>query len=261
MAATPVATAPTPPPPPTLVDGLSGATVQDATISSTAAMLTIRAPGYRNPRETAQRTGMIVLWPTMQAPGYYLSDEYVDTLVYQGGTGRLYRWTSPIVLSLGPGLIGDGEAAAILTRIVAAIPPIPGLPSVTISSTGNIVFQLGNPGPDALARCEYRTRGFEIVGADLVFGSREIAIGGGPRRNTPLHEVGHALGIVGHSDRASDVMSVGGRRDASLTFSGDETALYTMMYAHRRPGHRPPDRDPELTGQERPPKLSIVCSR
>lgn len=255
------APAPTAAPPPVIVDGLSGVTVSGATLSSGASMLTIRAGGYRSPRETTQRTGTIMLWPTMQTPGYYLSDDYIDTLVYQGGTGRLYRWTTPIVLTLGTGLVGDAAAAAILTRVAAAIPAIPGLPPISIAATGNVVFQLGNPGPDALARCEYRTRGFEIIGADLVFGTRDIALGGPPRGNTPLHETGHALGIVGHSSRAADVMSVGGRRDGSLNFSGDETALLTMMYAHRRAGNRPPDRDPELAGQQRPHELSVVCWR
>ena len=261
-APTAVATpAPTPTPSPVLVDGLSGATVSGATVTTTASGLSIRAAGYRTPRETIQRTGTIVLWPTMQTPGYFLPDDYVDTLVYQGGTGRLFRFTGPIVLSLGTGLAGSAEAAAMLERVAAAIPRVPGLPPVSIGANGNVVFQLGNPGPDALARCEYRTRGFEIVGADLVFGTRDIALGGPPRGNTPIHEMAHSLGLPGHSERAADVLSVGGRRDGSWNFSGDETALLTMMYAHRKIGHRPPDRDPEITALARPQRFSIHCPR
>jgi len=196
----------------------------------------------------------------MQAPGYYLSDEYTDEMVYRL-VGRLIRWRSPIVLSLGAGLAGDAAAEEVLARLIAALPSIPALPNVSAGSSGNVVLELGTPVEGALAHCQWRLQGSDVVGATLVFGSREIALGGPPRGNTPLHELGHALGLTGHSDRAADVMAVGGRRDGSWNFSGDETALLTMMYVHRRPGNRAPDRDPEIAGAYALHTLTVACGR
>jgi hypothetical protein len=91
-------------------------------------------------------------------------------------------------------------------------------------------------------------RGASITGATVQFASRGELLGdrGGARRNTFLHEMGHVMGLA-HSPNPHDVMTPavgpGSRREE---FHEREAIALHMMYYHREPGNRPPDRDPQL---------------
>ena len=192
--------APTPTPTPAAVapavfDGLRGqAVAADVTPASVRAgdALLARAPGYLL-REQRYTGVPVFLWPT--------DDEgYIEQVVYwefTDGSLRMVRWAGPFTVTLDGELAEDNAVIAKAREVVAEAQRVTGL-AITIGAGGACLVQLGPDLGDAVGRARLRFSGPTIVGATLNFVSRaEITGGSGSDwRNTLLHEMGHALGLL-----------------------------------------------------------------
>jgi len=81
----------------------------------------------------------------------------------------------------------------------------------------------------------------------------------GGRQNTPLHEMGHVLGLS-HSITYHDVMSPEPDRNPNLVYGEREELALRMMYAYRTPGNVAPDRErgvPSTTAARLPPSVVV----
>ncbi len=243
-------TTPTPLPPPSFADGLSGAPVGGATATpaqpASGATITVRADGYLV-REQPYDGQRIFLWP---------GDEgYVRALVYdtefRDGSFRMVRWADTgFTLTLDAEIADDGPVLAKVEDVLTHLRALTGLP-MQVGPGGSVVLRIDaeeNDAYDSVAFVDLSYMGASIVGADVVFSSRAEITGGrgADYPNTFLHEMGHVLGL-GHSIDTNDVMTPGegpGTRYADLQPA--EAGCLRMMYVHRRAGNRPPDRDPAL---------------
>lgn len=262
------ATTPTPLPTPTplaplsAIDGITGAVVPAAI--TPGGVTTASAPGYLL-RETVQRGGVLTLWPTAPTAGYYMPEEYIHQMVYGWSpapwTDRLLRWGEPLVLGLGPGLADVPGAAGQVDRVVMELAKMPWVSArrTDILAEAMVVYDISADAGTAttVAYAQIHSRGWTTIRAEAMFQDVITFF----RFSTALHETGHVLGLM-HSPRSTDLMQSARLPWAqrAQTFSGHETALLAMMYAHRRPGNAWPDRDLDLgamAGIER--MLTIRC--
>jgi hypothetical protein len=197
--------------------------------------VTVTAPGYL-PRVQVLDDAPVRLWPGDEA--------YVRALVYGdlAASGRLTRWNRSFVLSVPPG------AESVAAEVAAEVSRTTGL-SITLGAGSDVAVTV-DPGdpffasrPQATAVTRTLATSNMVVSATIVFRSRSTLLEG---HRTLLHEVGHALGLS-HSPRTDDVMFEVDQPN-QRRFSEREQIALRMMYAHRRPGNSPPDRDPAVTG-------------
>lgn len=229
----------TPSSPPVVLDGWTDRPIPAAAFEPSSPQrgqnVMVTAPGYL-PRVQVLEDGPIRLWP---------GDEgYVRALVYGdlAAGGRLTRWIRSFVLTVPAG------AESVASEVAAEVSRATGL-TVTVGPASDVVvivdpadeFFASRPQVTAVTRT--RAAGNVVVSATIVFRSRATLVGG-PR--TLLHEVGHAIGLS-HSPRREDVMFEVDQPD-QRRFSEAEQIALRMMYAHRRPGNAPPDRDPDVGG-------------
>jgi hypothetical protein len=195
--------------------------------------VTVTAAGYL-PRVQVLDDAPVRLWPGDEA--------YVRALVYGdlAASGRLTRWNRSFVLTVPAG------AESVAAEVAAEASRTTGL-SIAVGSANDVVVTVDPDDPFFASRPQAtavtRTRAADnvVVSATIVFRSRSTLVEG-PR--TLLHEVGHALGLS-HSPRTDDVMFEVDQPN-QRRFSEREQIALRMMYAHRRPGNSPPDRDPAV---------------
>jgi hypothetical protein len=244
-----VASAPVPtmPPAPLVIDGFTHVPVvgeMSVPRPPLGAAILVTAPGYL-PREQSFDATPIALWPG--------NPEYVAQMVYSwrftDGRVVLLRWDRPFVVTLDGDLAEEPNIVAKVEEALAEVRRVTGL-ECTIGPNGPVTISLD---PDildanAVGEASINTRANAIVSARLLFSDRAQILGNhrAAYHNTLLHEFGHALGLM-HSSDDHDVMRpyrVQGARVGQ--FSEAESVLLHMMYAHRRPGNTPLDRDPAL---------------
>jgi hypothetical protein len=245
--APPTAAPPTMPPAPVVIDGWTHQPVvgeMSVPRPPVGSPLLVSAAGYL-PREQPYDGTPVALWPG--------NPEYVAQMVYSwrftDGRVVLLRWAAPFVVTLDGDLAEEPHIVAKVEEALAEVRRATGL-ECTIGPGGPVTISLD---PDilddnAVGEAHISTRSNAIVSARLVFSDRAQILGNhrAAYHNTLLHEFGHALGL-NHSSDDHDVMRpyrVQGARVGS--FSEAESVLLHMMYAHRRAGNTPLDRDPAL---------------
>lgn len=245
--AAPATPAPTPTPVLTIANGWThGAVAGEANppAPSAGARLSVRAPGYLF-REQLFSGATVYLWPE--------EEDYVDALVYQeftDGSLRMVRWPGPFTITLDGDLADSEPILAKVREVAAEIKRVTGL-DLSIGPGGPCVIALNSNivgTEDAVGVADLSFQGANIVRAQLTFASRgEITGGGGSDyRNTLLHEMGHALGLL-HSLRDDDVMTPGAGPGTKVAqYQPHEATAVHMMYAHRTAGNRRPDKDAAL---------------
>ncbi|HYN02258.1 MAG TPA: matrixin family metalloprotease [Vicinamibacteria bacterium] len=217
--------------------------------------LLARAPGYL-PREQRYAGVPVFLWPA--------DDEgYVEQVVYwefTDGSLRMVRWAGPFTLTLDGELAQDNAIVAKAREVADEVQRVTGL-AITIGPGGACLVQLGPDLGESVGRAELRFSGATIVGATLGFASRgEITGGrGSDWRNTLLHEMGHAIGLL-HSPNDRDVMTPGAGPGTRVAhYQEHESAALHMMYYHRSAGNRLPDKDPQLAGATAAtPRVTVI---
>ncbi len=244
---TPTPTPATQPQPPAVIDGWSEQTLQaeatPATVSS-GDRVTVNAPGYLT-REQLYSGALIALWPA--------EPSYVQELVYDwelgDGSFAMVRWTGPFMVTLEADLAEDGAIVAKAEEVVRELSRWTGL-AISLGPGGTVNITLDPTVADdgSLAEARVSIRGVAITGATVAFAHRR-EIAGGPDAdfsNTLLHEMGHVIGLA-HSPDPRDVMTPGAGPGTFFNeYQNNEAIALHMMYAHRNPGNRPPDTDPEL---------------
>jgi hypothetical protein len=204
----------------------------------------VRAPGYLA-REQRYDFEPIALWPAEPA--------YVRELVYDweftDGSFRMIRWEQPFTLTLDGALADDGAVRTRARQVVDEIARRTGL-QIQIGAGGEVHVKIDPSVADeeavAVARLSFQ-RGV-ITGGSVSFINRQEIIGGpgASYNNTFLHEMGHIIGLA-HSPDRSDVMTPAEGRGSTVdVYQRNEAIALHMMYFHRDPGNRPPDKDPQL---------------
>lgn len=217
-------TAPAPPPTAVVLDGWSGAPLTTAAVT-TAATLTVSAPGYL-PR-TQPPAATIFLWPG--------DATYVATLVYSDlSPGRLLtRWTTGFTVRVLPEL---GNSAAWATAQAADATGLP------IGVGDGPVEVVVNPAViDTVSRTALASTSLTVRG-NVVIGCRVALRNAGVSRGALLHEVGHCLGL-GHSATPGDLM-LAREQPGIEVWSPTERVALRMMYRYREPGNAAPDNAP-----------------
>lgn len=201
--------------------------------------MTVTAPGFLTREQGA--VNPIWLWPQ--------SESYVKAVVYTVGSTppqdvNMLRWApgSTIRLGLGPTLAGDSGAAERLEDCAAELRRWTRGP-VEIGQPANVTLDLGPMPSGILAQTQWSLSGYTIIGAKVTFLNRDT-VTAGQRGNTMLHELGHVIGLAGHSPIITDVMSALPNRSRALAFGGDEAMSLTMIYEWRKAGNQFPDREP-----------------
>jgi hypothetical protein len=236
---------PTPNPVPVVFDGgteqpLPSAAPEPA-LPGVGANVTVRMPGYLAREQTFNRTP-IFLWPS--------TEEYVGELVhsweFSDGSLRMIRWSGSYRVTLDGALANDGAAIAKTNEVLAEIARTTGL-QCTLGAGGQVVISIDPDvlDEDAVAIADVDTQGATVTGGTIRFHNRGEVSGtaGAQYSNTLLHEMGHILGL-GHSINEEDVMTPGeGSGTDVQRYQPNEALALHMMYAHRRAGDLPPDRD------------------
>jgi hypothetical protein len=204
----------------------------------------VRAPGYLA-REQRYDLEPIALWPAEPA--------YVRELVYDweftDGSFRMIRWDQPFTLTLDGALANDDAVSARARQVLNEIRRRTGL-QIPIGPGGEVHVKVDPSVADqeAVGVASLSFRGETITSGSVSFINRQEIIGGpgASYSNTFLHEMGHIIGLA-HSPDPSDVMTAAGGRGTTVNVyqRGEAIALH-MMYFHRDPGNRPPDKDPQL---------------
>jgi len=217
-----------------VVDGATGASVTGAAVGSRPGdTVTVDRTGYLRRDTIVPRDNVIHLWPNT------VDETYVRTLVYSESAlrNRLVRWptttiTVPrdlpadVVELVRPWVnLVPSDSPAVTIVVDASNPSFARLPADVIGVTLSQVAD-----SDA-----------HVISAQIVFKTEADV----RRPGALAHEIGHVLGIGGHSARTQDLMFPSTAR-TSLVFSADERVLLTMMYTHRRPGQVAPDNDQAL---------------
>ena len=210
------------------MNGITGARVP-STITQTGQTVTVQASGFLIREQPVSNP--VWLWPQ--------SESYVKATVYTVNDVPidLIRWApgSTIRLGLSPE-INDAEAR---DRLEACAAELSRWHPTVVGEPANVRLELGDTGA-SLALTRWYLSGQTITGAQVIFRDR-ANVTRGPRRNTMLHELGHVLGLAGHSPLPSDVMHIGSSRTDAQAFGGDEAAALTMIYSWRKAGNRFPD--------------------
>ena len=204
----------------------------------------VRAPGYLA-REQRYASEPIALWPAETA--------YVRQLVYDwefsDGSFRMVRWGQPFTLTLEGALANAGAVRSRAREVVDEIARRTGL-QISIGPGGEVVIKI-DPSvadQDAAAVASLSFRGSTITGGTVSFVNQAEIVGGAGAsyHNTFLHEMGHIIGLA-HSSSRGDVMTPAEGRGTTVDVyqRGEAIALH-MMYFHRDPGNRAPDKDPQL---------------
>jgi hypothetical protein len=207
-------------------------------------IVVVRAAGYL-PREQVFDGTPIALWPGEDAS----TSQLVYGWTFDDGRTRLVRWERPFTVSLDGPLAGDAEVEAAVESALSEIGRLTGIPGVVVGSGGEVTIavdpSLAQDG--VVGHAHIDTRGSAIVSARVRLIGRGEFFGDGRSQSphTLLHELGHVAGLW-HSASGADVMHPGGvpaaRQPRSFS-AAEQTALH-MMYAHRRPGNLPVDREP-----------------
>jgi hypothetical protein len=202
----------------------------------------VRAPGFLV-REQPFDGQAIWLWPD-------LGLEFIRSLSYgiafQPGvpSERLIRWTTGFSVTAAPTVLADTAFRAGLEAAIAETSRASGL-SVAIDSEGPVVVSVeaGDPlfvaQPGVGAFTVLTARADRVESARIVIRDLEQA----RRPELLAHELGHVLGLSHVSDPGA--LMFGGLigRDR---YAERELLCLRMMYTHRRPGNRLPDRDGAL---------------
>jgi len=206
----------------------------------------VRAPGYLE-REQRYAFEPIALWPA--------EPSYVRQLVYDweftDGSVRMIRWDQAFTLTLEGALANVGAVRSRAREVVDEIARRTGL-QVSIGPGGEVVIKIDPSVADqeAAAQARLSFRGSTIIGGTVSFVSQAEIVGGpgASYQNTFLHEMGHIIGLA-HSPSRGDVMTPAEGRGTTVdVYQRDEAIALHMMYFHREPGNRPPDKDPQLVG-------------
>jgi len=204
------------------------------------ATLTAVAGGYLPRVQTA--ASQLYLWPA--------EDEYVRALVYSEFSNKLLnKWPDGFTIGLDAALFDDEDVHAVADETAAEVSRVTGL-RVVVGRTGAVTVTLD---PDdghilaneALAYTTVSSQANRIVSSRIVFGERKYIMGAGGavvKRNTLLHELGHAIGL-GHSLSSDDVMCPSWPRRNERTYSPGEEVSLRLMYRYRAPGNAAPDRE------------------
>ena len=243
-APTPVAT-PEQPQRVVLRDGDTEGPIGELPPALPGARIETATPGYL-PRIALFQKQDVYLWPQ--------SETYVTNTVYTNSTDKvvrpMMRWSGAGVITvstaeLDPDIAAEIEAgAAEASRVTGlTIAPGPNGQITVVIEPGNATFAVPNA---PLAFTEWTvTQDRTITKVRLVFPDKANLVGSrkAGRANTFLHEMGHAVGIQGHSLDVGDIMSVDRFRSSGQQYGPAESLALKMMYRYRRNGNRVPDID------------------
>jgi hypothetical protein len=246
---TPQATpTPAPGPVPVIQDGgterpVTGATVDPAR-PGLGFQVTVQAPGYVR-REQRFDGSPVFLWPGTQS---YVAD-MAHSWPFRDGTSRLVRWTRPFRVTLEGSLASDPAVVARMEAVLEELERVSNVP-ISLGPGGDVVVGVDPSvsGRSAVAITNLTFTAGVANSATVDFVTKEEISGeaGARYENTLLHEFGHVLGM-GHSPDVNDVMTPGaGPGTRFQVFQPNEELCAHMMYAHRAPGDRSPDRDAAL---------------
>ena len=224
------------------------------TVSSGDRVL-VSAPGHL-PREQVYRGEPIALWPA--------DEDYVRELVYDwelgDGSFAMVRWTGPFTVTLEGDLAGDTAIVAKAEEVLFEMSRWTGF-TISLGPDGACTITLDPTvaDTDSVAEARVSLLGATITDATVAFAHRrEIAGPDADFSNTLLHEMGHVIGLS-HSPDPRDVMTPGGGPGTFFNaYQDNEAVALHMMYAHRSPGNRPPDTDPELAASAGATRRVIV---
>jgi hypothetical protein len=210
-------------------NGLTGAPVATNGPASAPPGTSVRltAPGFLPRETTVPASGAMALWPITA------SEDFVKAIVYPSDQPYLSRWERSVltVSPLFPAAVLDAVNGLQIVRLDVATGRTPDIELIIDAA------QLPAASTVGLTRGDL-SRGTLTRATIILRSEREL------ERQTVVHELGHALGLFGHSPRRSDVMHATSF-DASW-FTTDEIGLLTMMYKHRRAGNTFPDADAHL---------------
>jgi hypothetical protein len=248
----PTAAPPTPTPAagpvPVIQDGGTEQAVGNATVDPARPGLgfqvTVQAPGYVR-REQRFDGSPVFLWPGTQA---YVTD-MAHSWTFRDGTSRLVRWNRPFRVTLEGALASDPAVVARMEDVIEELQRVSNVP-ISLGAGGDVVVGVD---PSVSARSAVAITNLTFTAgvaehATVDFVTKEEISGeaGARYENTLLHEFGHVIGM-GHSPDVSDVMTPGaGPGTRFQVFQPNEVLCAHMMYAHRAPGDRSPDRDAAL---------------
>jgi hypothetical protein len=238
---------PAPGPVPVILDGgneqVVGAAVPEPARPGLGFAVNVRAPGYVTRDQRFDGTP-VFLWPGAAS---YVS-EMGHSWPFRDGTSRMVRWDRPFRVTLEGTLASDAAVVARMEAVIAEMQRVSNVP-ITLGPGGEVtvtVEAITDRSAVAITNLTF-TNGVANSARVRFITKQEISGEPGARYdNTLLHEFGHVLGL-GHSPDLNDVMTPGeGPGTRHQRFQPNEELCTHMMYAHRSPGNRPPDRDPAL---------------